>query len=203
MSILFKSCVFIKVLLVSGLALSQVEQSVQIDQDIRTSIYSDSWSESRFELGNDDTVTDLVTDLMWKQCPEGTNLRDNFCEGEQVFVDWAEAHNMALLAAYAGYTDWRVPNIKELASLAALGRIPAVNINAFPLSVFDSLPSEAEAPNYLSSTRLSYSDPNANISMNTLKSVFYYTSSRGEVRRMDISSDPSDFKVQLLLVRDK
>ena len=203
MSILFKRCVFINVLLLSSLALSQVEQDVQIEQDVRTHIFSDSWPDSRFKLGNDGTVTDLVTDLMWKRCPEGTNLSDNFCKGERVFVNWAQAHKMALEADYAGYTNWRVPNIKELTSLAALGRVPAVNIDAFPLSVFDSLPGEAVAPNYVSSNRMSNLDPNASLSVVTLKSVYYYTSSIGGVRRMDITSEPSESKVQLLLVREK
>lgn len=51
----------------------------------------------------DGTVTDLVTGLMWQQ---------DFTE-----LDWSDAESAAAAAKTGGYTDWRVPTIKELYSL--------------------------------------------------------------------------------------
>ncbi len=52
----------------------------------------------------DGTVTDLVTGLMWQQDP-----------GEKQYYD--EAIDAVTSFKLAGYTDWRVPTIKELYSL--------------------------------------------------------------------------------------
>ena len=52
----------------------------------------------------DGTVTDLVTGLMWQQ-------------GDSGKMTYSEAVAMADSFALAGYTDWRLPTIKELYSL--------------------------------------------------------------------------------------
>jgi hypothetical protein len=193
MSLVFKSCIFISVLSISSLALSQTEQNV------RTTIFSDSWPDSRFTIGNDGTITDAKTDLMWKQCAEGANWTDNMCEGDRVFVNWEDAHDIARQSEYAGYNNWRVPNIKELNSLTAHGRVfPAMNVNAFPILKVGTL---QITPNYLSSSRTAEFDSDQGVY--TSKSVYYWRSSNGEVSKTSITSDPADFKIQLLLVRDR
>ena len=53
---------------------------------------------------NDGTVTDNVTGLMWQQ-------------DMGVQMTWSEAHALADSSELAGYTDWRLPTIKELYSL--------------------------------------------------------------------------------------
>ncbi|MBL9209505.1 MAG: DUF1566 domain-containing protein [Opitutaceae bacterium] len=52
----------------------------------------------------DGTITDLDTGLMWTQVPAAA-------------MTWTEALRYAENLAFAGYTDWRLPNIKELQSL--------------------------------------------------------------------------------------
>ncbi len=52
----------------------------------------------------DGTITDTDTGLMWAQVPGGP-------------VNWQGALSYAENLTLAGYTDWRVPNIKELQSL--------------------------------------------------------------------------------------
>jgi len=52
----------------------------------------------------DGTITDVVTDLMWQRDPGAK-------------VTWEEAMGAASLVTTGGYTDWRLPTIKELYSL--------------------------------------------------------------------------------------
>ncbi|MDQ7786429.1 MAG: DUF1566 domain-containing protein [Thermodesulfovibrionales bacterium] len=80
-----------------------------------------SWPEPRFTENGDGTVTDNLTGLMW--------LKDGACLGKK---NWAGALNAtgvfnAAPAQYnckgysAAYTDWRMPNIRELESLINYG----------------------------------------------------------------------------------
>ncbi|MEN6583941.1 MAG: DUF1566 domain-containing protein [Armatimonadota bacterium] len=63
--------------------------------------------DSRFVDNADGTVTDTVSGLMWQQ---GENPRANLAEALKACED------MSL----AGYTDWRLPNIKELNTILNL-----------------------------------------------------------------------------------
>ena len=69
------------------------------------------------------TVTDLVTGLMWTQGADwngdGTlDSNDKFTYGEALaYVDTLNAEN------YGGYSDWRLPTIKELYSLIDFGGV--------------------------------------------------------------------------------
>ncbi|CAK0769344.1 exported hypothetical protein [Gammaproteobacteria bacterium] len=89
------------------------------------------------------TVTDTTTGLMWKRCPEGQtfvpgtiNTRLD-CSGDVQSYTWQQAlqrpkvHNDD--GGFAGYTDWRLPNIKELASIVEDKCYdPAINMLKFP-----------------------------------------------------------------------
>ena len=81
------------------------------------------------------TVVDTRTALMWDQCPYG--LSDGACAtGTIGGFTWQEALlNVvaANTASYKGYSDWRVPNVKELRSLAEECRgEPSINESVFP-----------------------------------------------------------------------
>ncbi len=78
------------------------------------------------------TVTDTRTGLMWKQCAEG--LSGATCQtGSLQGFTWASALAHAEASTFAGYTDWRLPNVKELSSLVEDCRAgPAINTNLFP-----------------------------------------------------------------------
>lgn len=54
----------------------------------------------------DGTITDKATGLMWTQSDNG------------VGVDWQTALEYAESSTFAGYDDWRLPNVKELQSIA-------------------------------------------------------------------------------------
>ncbi len=89
----------------------------------------------RFILNVDGTAVDTLTGLMWSRCTLGMTWDDK----EQQCIDhgdnwfsWDQAINRAEQAEYADYDDWRVPNIKELASIveSACSR-PSINTEVF------------------------------------------------------------------------
>jgi len=75
---------------------------------------------------------DKVTGLMW--ATYGTRAGCNY--GNQ--TDWDSAFNWAENLTYAGYSDWRIPNIRELLSLVDFGQhSPAIRTRFFPHTKFD------------------------------------------------------------------
>lgn len=91
---------------------------------------------SRFTVHGDGTVTDHRTRLMWKQCSEGQTGAE--CgEGGMNHYTWPEALARARTVneggGFAGFTDWRLPNIKELRSIVERQCYdPAINLAVFP-----------------------------------------------------------------------
>ncbi|HFQ13573.1 MAG TPA: DUF1566 domain-containing protein, partial [Gammaproteobacteria bacterium] len=92
---------------------------------------------SRFVINGDGTVTDSDTGLMWKRCAEGQTWDGMACTGTVSTYTWQQAlQQVQILNAgggYAGYSDWRVPNIKELGSIVERQCYdPAINETVFP-----------------------------------------------------------------------
>ncbi|MFI3239781.1 MAG: DUF1566 domain-containing protein [Bacteroidales bacterium] len=71
------------------------------------------YGENNFVDNGDGTVSDLATGLMWS--------RDDNGEG----VEWITALPYAEGATLAGYTDWRLPNVKELQSIVDYSLAPS------------------------------------------------------------------------------
>jgi hypothetical protein len=85
------------------------------------------------------TVTSSKTGLMWKKCSEGQtwNAANGRCSGTPAKYSWQTALNRATAVnskgGFAGKTDWRLPNIKDLASIVEEQCInPAINLAVFP-----------------------------------------------------------------------
>lgn len=80
------------------------------------------------------TVIDTETLLMWKQCVEGGG--SSVCiPGAISYLNWADANSAATGATWAGYNDWRLPQLSELQSLVASActpPVPTINSDAFP-----------------------------------------------------------------------
>jgi hypothetical protein len=93
--------------------------------------------DSRYTVNNDGTITDNDTGLMWMQCSEGQVWESDGgagnCTGTATPHTWDAALVLANDKAFAGHSDWRLPDIKELASLVAEDRYaPAINSTIFP-----------------------------------------------------------------------
>lgn len=74
-------------------------------------------SNNRYTLNGNGTMTDTKTSLMWKQCAEGQ--RGDSCSGEATEYKWAHAMSKFRSGvSFAGHSDWRMPTIEELRSLA-------------------------------------------------------------------------------------
>ncbi len=86
----------------------------------------------RFLVHGNGTVTDTATGLIWAQCAEG--LSGSACtEGTAAIFTWADALIRARDSTHAGYTDWRLPNVKELSSIVEERcYAPAINLAVFP-----------------------------------------------------------------------
>ncbi|MCP4712423.1 MAG: DUF1566 domain-containing protein [Planctomycetes bacterium] len=86
----------------------------------------------------DGTVTDLATGLMWQKTDDG------------VARNWEEALAYAENLTSADYSDWRLPNAKELQSIVDYTRSPATTNSAAIDPVFDisSISDEGGETNY-------------------------------------------------------
>jgi len=70
----------------------------------------------------DGTVTDTSTGLMWQQSTSNTNL-----------LPWTAALSYCEDLTLAGYTDWRLPNMKELRTIVDYKTYnPAIDTDYFP-----------------------------------------------------------------------
>lgn len=89
---------------------------------------------------NDFTTTDNYTGLVWKTCREGRSGAD-CSDGSNPTYTWDNAvsvcnalNNQNAGNGYAGRTDWRLPEFRELESLYRynIGGNPAITTTAFP-----------------------------------------------------------------------
>jgi hypothetical protein len=90
--------------------------------------------------GDDGTVNDTSTCLMWQQVTAGP-------------MSWEQALTYCEDLSVGGYDDWRLPNRNELQSIIDYSTYsPAINVIAFP---------DAMSSDYWSSTTYAYSSDNA------------------------------------------
>lgn len=91
-----------------------------------------------FVDNGDGTVTHKLTGLMWKRCGEGQAWSGTTCTGTLATYSWDQAMG-ATGSVYAGHDDWRLPNVKELATLVEQRCWwPAINHEIFPAVPSDS-----------------------------------------------------------------
>mgnify|MGYP004702736377 CR=1 FL=1 len=84
------------------------------------------------------TVSDPARGLMWKKCSEGQSWRQagNSCAGQAAGISWDDALNQVEMlnagSGFAGHKDWRLPTIKELATLVEYDRPNPIDLSIFP-----------------------------------------------------------------------
>jgi hypothetical protein len=95
----------------------------------------------RFIDNKNGTVTDAKTGLQWSRCAIGQsyNVKDSECNGSPIdFGSWSAAlqyidNQNRTEEGFFGFTDFRIPNIKELASIVERQCYePSINVNVFP-----------------------------------------------------------------------
>lgn len=83
------------------------------------SLYEGYRNSEEIEINEDGTVT--IGNLQWMRCSLGQRWSGTSCTGEASRHRWREALVLPDLmndqGGFAGYSDWRLPNISELASL--------------------------------------------------------------------------------------
>jgi len=106
---------------------------------------------NHFANNGDGTVTDLATALMWSQADSGSGY------DWQGALAWVQARNAA---NYLGYSDWRLPNTKELESIVDYTRSPdttgtaAIDTNYFTCTPIKNEAGQTDFPYFWSSTIL-------------------------------------------------
>jgi len=82
------------------------------------------YGKNQFVDNGDKTVTDRATGLMWQKTDSGSTY------------NWQDALAYAESLVLAGYSDWRLPNAKELQSIVDYTRAPTVTNSAAINSIF-------------------------------------------------------------------
>jgi hypothetical protein len=87
----------------------------------------------------DGTATDVSLGLVWMRCSLGQTWTDETCTGDASKLTWKKALQAAHGYKYAEKLGWRVPNMKELASLTERSCVrPAINELFFPNTFSDA-----------------------------------------------------------------
>jgi hypothetical protein len=96
---------------------------------------------NQFVDNGDKTITDKATGLMWSK------------EDSKKGMNWEAALAYAEGAEYAGYSDWRLPNVKELQSIVDYsGVFPAIDTSFFTISSITNEAGNADYPYFWTST---------------------------------------------------
>ncbi len=86
-----------------------------------------------FETVTTSSLLDTTTDLVWRRCSEGQTWDGSTCSGEAVKYTWQQALKLAQQASNEDLLGWRLPNVKELATLTERDCVrPAINSSLFP-----------------------------------------------------------------------
>ncbi len=119
-------------------------------------------------IGGDDVVFDRATGLMW--AADGNDVGCNAGNTD----DWPTSLAVAAALDFAGYTDWRLPNVLELCSILVLdaalptGGFSVVNQAAFPNTVLGQYWASTTHPsNTLNAKNINFTHGNVTAAVKT------------------------------------
>lgn len=91
---------------------------------------------ARFRDNGDGSVTDMESKLVWMRCASGQQWVERRCVGAATVHAWADAGRHADEAGIEGtafFNDWRVPSLRELATITDRAcQNPRTNLAVFP-----------------------------------------------------------------------
>ncbi|ABM23526.1 MULTISPECIES: DUF1566 domain-containing protein [Shewanella] len=104
---------------------------------------------SEFTDNGDGTVTHLTTGLIWQRCSLGQTWDGSYCIDNATTYNWPASALQAKDNLFAGYSDWRLPNKNELASIIEYRcHHPAINSQIFPNTSPSGYWSSSHSSNY-------------------------------------------------------
>ena len=89
---------------------------------------NENYGKNNFINNKDGTITDLATNLMWQKNDNGLGVK------------WSDALEYCENSREAGYSNWKLPDAKELQSIVDYTRSPDTSNSAAINSVFNATP---------------------------------------------------------------
>ena len=111
--------------------------AASVGQDAEYTASNSGTCNPSFTDNGDETITDNCTNLRWQKCSQGLSGAD-CATGAATTSYWADALSYCEGLDFAGQTDWRLPNVKELQSIVNYQNYgPAINTTYFPATQSD------------------------------------------------------------------
>ncbi len=165
------------------------------------------YGKNDFHDNKDGTITDRATELTWAQVDSGHLKAGAKRDGK---LNWEQALEWVEELEYAGHSDWRLPNVKELQSIVDYRRSPDTTRSAaidplFRVTAIRDALGKTNYPFYWSSTthkRMGGGSAASYVAFG--RSQGWMSNFRGQYQLMDVhgagsqrsdpkSGDPSDF----------
>ncbi|EGQ7967776.1 DUF1566 domain-containing protein [Vibrio cholerae] len=122
----------------SALLLAANAQASRLCAGIENTAITATTPSADFTDNGDGTVTHHKTGLIWQRCSLGQSWDGTDCIGNATEFTWADALAAGAQNSLAGFSDWRLPNKNELASIVEFRCIaPAINNQIFPATPLD------------------------------------------------------------------
>lgn len=124
-------------------------------------VRGDEYGINDLDDNGDDTITDNATGLMWAQGDDGAEL------------DWQDALAYAEDSELGGFSDWRLPNVKELQSIVDYSRSPSAADASAVGPAIDELFSATEITNEAGASDYGYYWSGTSAQFNDAEPYYY------------------------------
>ena len=111
--------------------------------------YLDSEDYGRFEVKEQGIARDTEYGIEWFRCSVGERFLRGKCVGDPLYMRWESGVSMVEEMNEKVAEHWRLPTLKELASLRIEGcHNPSVNLNVFPEILVENYWAIDESPHF-------------------------------------------------------